>query len=762
MRAPWLSLGPVLLAALAPACGGSGSSNETASGSSHAASTSAASGTGGGGGTGGATSGTGGNGGQGGQGGTPIASPYGLDARPANPTCKAPARPASPSPVAFTKVFSGFDTPMGITQIPGDPSRFFVFQRGGTVVSFPASDPTTKTTVLTVPQPVDTDGEGGLLGMAFHPKFATNGYVYFSYTTTGGSTGMRSVVARMKSTDGGKTFGGYKELLGPFEQPYTNHKGGDVHFGNDGFLYLSFGDGGSGGDPLKHGQNTSLFFSKILRIDVDGGDPYAIPAGNPFKAGGGEPATFAYGFRNPFRFSVDRGTGELWVGDVGQDAWEEIDAKIVAGGNYGWNTREGKHCYSPMNGCATAGFVDPIYEYDHTVGHAVIGGVVYRGKLLPSFVGTYLFADEVNQGVWSLAVDPSSGAASATSIKGSLSGSWVGFGEDNDGEAYLVDLGGTIYKLGAAGATPPTDPFPDALSKTGCFDASDVTKPAAGLIPYAPHSQLWSDGASKERWLALPDGKQITVGADGDFDIPIGSVLVKSFRVAGKLVETRLLVHHDDGGWAGYTYEWNDAQTDATLLASSKTKAVGGGQDWYYPSRDECLSCHSTAAGRTLGLEIGQLNADLVYPATNRVSNQLATFDHIGLFDAPLPGPVDSLARYPDPKSAEGTAETRARSYVHANCSFCHRPGGNGNSAMDLRYATAANMTGTCNASPNAGDLGIAGAKIVAPGDPAHSLLSVRPKTLGAGRMPPLASHVVDGSGTATIDAWITGLTSCP
>jgi uncharacterized repeat protein (TIGR03806 family) len=416
-----------------------------------------------------------------------------------------------------------------------------------------------------------------------------------------------------------------------------------------------------------------------------------------------------------------------------------------------------------MSNCPTAGLIDPIYDYDHSVGKSITGGVVYRGKSIPAFVGTYLYADYVTQGIWSLTLDPNGGSPIVTQLNQSgPNGGWVGFGEDNDGEVYLVDIYGTIYKLVADDAPPPTNGFPDKLSKTGCVDPGDATKPASGLIPYQPHSPLWSDGADKERWLALPDGAKITIQPDGDFDLPIGSVLVKSFEVSGKLVETRLLVRHDDGGWAGYTYEWDADGKDATLLPSSKAKPVGNGQNWYYPSRAECLTCHTGAAGRTLGLEIGQLNADLVYASTNRISNQLATLDHIGLFDAPLPGPVDQLTAYPAPASNEGTVEARARAYLHANCSFCHRPNSSGGGPMDLRFATAFTDAKACGLDPSNGDLGIAGAKIIAPGDPAHSLISVRPKALGAGRMPPLATQMVDAQGTAAIDAWISSLTSCP
>lgn len=696
----------------------------------------------------------------------PQPAPYGFDTRPANLTCKAPNRPPTAAvPVRFERVFAelSVNAPMGITQMPGDSSRFFVFERSGSVVSFTATDPANTTTVLTIPHTVNTSGEGGLLGFAFHPQAQSNGHAFFSYTTDGGGTGMRSVVARMTSTDGGNTFADYKEILGPFEQPYTNHNGGDAHFGKDGYLYLSFGDGGSGGDPLNYGQNPETFFAKILRIDVDGGDPYAIPDGNPFKNGGGEPATFAYGFRNPFRFSIDRETNEVWAGDVGQGEWEEVDAKVVAGGNYGWKVREGKHCYEPSTNCPTTGLIDPIYEYDHNAGKSITGGVVYRGKAVPGFVGTYVFADFVSQTVWSLAIDPNDGTPKVTQInQAGPNGSWVGFGEDNDGEVYLVDINGPIYKLVPESSTPPVSDFPAKLSQTGCFDENDVTKPGPALIPFAPSSQLWSDGADKERWFALPDDAKITIGADGDFDFPVGSMLWKSFRVGGKLVETRLIVRHQDGGYAGYTYEWDTDGKDATLLPSNKKKALENGQQWYYPSRAECITCHTGAAGRTLGLEIGQLNADFVYTATNRISNQLATLDHIGIFDAPLPGTVDTLEVFPDPTSEEGTIESRARAYLHANCSFCHRPNSNGGGPMDLRYSIPLDTAQACDVDPSNGDIGVSGAKIIAPGNPALSLLSVRPKTLGAKRMPPLASEIVDDKGTSALDAWISSLTACP
>jgi uncharacterized repeat protein (TIGR03806 family) len=303
-----------------------------------------------------------------------------------------------------------------------------------------------------------------------------------------------------------------------------------------------------------------------------------------------------------------------------------------------------------------------------------------------------------------------------------------------------------------------TDPFPQSLSATGCVDPKDPTQPAPGLIPYDVGSPLWSDGAAKDRWLAIPDGKQIHVNADGDWDLPIGSVLMKRFTVGGTRAETRLLVRHSDGDWAGYSYEWNDAGTDATLLPAGKTKAVGGAT-WTYPSRPECLSCHTAAAGRSLGLETGQLNGDAIYPG-NLIANQLATLDHIGLFDAPL-GDPSTLARLPAPSGMD-PLEARARSYLHANCSICHRPTGPGKGPADFRYSTPFKMVGVCGAMPTEGDLGIAGAQLLQPGQPTKSIMSARIHALDVNRMPPLGTHVVDATGAKLIDDWITSVTVCP
>ncbi len=338
-------------------------------------------------------------------------SAFGLDVRPPNPTCLATARAPRTAAVQLEQVYANvkLDNAVVLAQIPGDRSRWFVAERmgpGGSdarIVSFDADHPADQPRLVATLGPLayvtEPDGEGGLLGMAFHPRFADNGRLYVSWVKAdpSSSSGVRSTVGYLTSSDGGASFSNYQELFG-FDQSTSHyHKGGGLAFGPDGMLYASFGDGGTGQDMLQHGQTRDGFFAKVHRIDVDhqeNGKPYAIPDGNPFKQGGGQDTTFAWGLRNPFRFSFDRATGQLWLGDVGQERWEEID-RVVAGGNYGWPCREGAHdnILPPDPRCPSlAGLIDPVAELVHGGpqgnASAIIGGVVYRGKALPALVGT--------------------------------------------------------------------------------------------------------------------------------------------------------------------------------------------------------------------------------------------------------------------------------------------------------------------------------------------------------------------------------------
>jgi uncharacterized repeat protein (TIGR03806 family) len=335
----------------------------------------------------------------------------------------------------------------------------------------------------------------------------------------------------------------------------------------------------------------------------------------------------------------------------------------------------------------------------------------------------------------------------------------VSFAQDHQGEIYVVAYGGGLYRLTAG--TGGGRVIPTQLSATGCVSATDATQPASGLIPYAPNAPFWSDNAVKSRWLALPDGQNIAVNGENDFDFPNGSVLVKNFRLNSRLVETRLFMRHNDGSWAGYTYEWNGAGTDATRVVGGKNVTVEG-QSWRFPSEAQCLQCHTSAAGSSLGLEVAQLNGLFGYPQTGRTANQLTTFSTLGMLTPPLTQPVAQLPRLFDPYGSVGTLTERARSYLHTNCAQCHRPGGPTSVNMDLRYTTPLAQTNACDVVPT-NALGVTDARRIATGAgaAARSMIVVRASLTDSNSMPPMQPRVVDAAGMQLLTDWTNSLASC-
>jgi uncharacterized repeat protein (TIGR03806 family) len=402
--------------------------------------------------------------------------------------------------------------------------------------------------------------------------------------------------------------------------------------------------------------------------------------------------------------------------------------------------------------------IDPVSDYPRSDGTSVTGGFVYRGTAIRSLVGRYVFGDYGSGRIWALEDDGQGGYSNDLLVGTGLGISSFGLGED--GELYFADIwGGRIWRLApASGGTPDT--IPSSLAATGCVVADNPSQPASGVIPFTVNAPFWSDGAMKERHFAIPDGTTIARNAAGDFDFPNRSVILKSFRLGGQLIETRLFMRHPDGVWAGYTYEWNSAQTAAMRVIGGKTRQVGG-QTWIYPSEGECMQCHTSAAGFSLGPEISQLNGSFSYPPPGRAANQLATLEHINMFTAPLPGEPSTLPALPDPANSGASLDSRARAYLHTNCALCHRPGGPTPSNMDLRSTTALSATNACNVVPQEGNLGIANARLIAPGDAARSLVVERMNRRDARGMPPIGSSVVDSSGVTLLSDWINSLGGC-
>ena len=378
-----------------------------------------------------------------------------------------PACAGAATPLKTVRVASGLTQPLFVAHAPGDFGRVFIVEQTGRIKILDLQTTTVLATpYLNISSLISTGGERGLLGLAFHPNYASNGFFFVNYTNTAGNT----VIARYQVmgspatsdiADSGTAF-----TILTINQPFANHNGGWLGFGpNDGYLYIATGDGGSFCDPGQRAQDiTSQLLGKILRIDVDGGSPYAIPPTNPFVGVTGDDEIWAYGLRNPFRCAFDSATGDFYIGDVGQNAVEEIDYQAAAspgGENYGWDCMEGSQCSSTSSGCATAGCVCnaaglklPIHEYDHSLGNVTTGGEVYRGCEIAVLASTYFFADEGSNRIWSFRVvgglkQDFQERTSELAPGGGLNLQTIAsFGIDAFGEIYLCDwIGGEVFKI---------------------------------------------------------------------------------------------------------------------------------------------------------------------------------------------------------------------------------------------------------------------------------------------------------------------------
>ncbi len=381
-------------------------------------------------------------------------------------TATAPPPPPGTLTLSTVRAFAAlsFASPVDLMQAPGDNSRWFVIEQGGTVRTFANQDSVGNASLfIDISAGVTSGGETGLLGMAIHSGFpATDQRAYLYYTATVNNQ-LESRLSEFHTTDAGMTLDPTSEvILLTVTQPEANHNGGRLQFGPDGFLYLGLGDGGGGGDAhgtIGNGQDMNTLLGKILRIDVDHTAPYAIPptgnpnAGNAQCGNGGTgtapcPEIYASGVRNPWKFSFDRTGGAMWIGDVGQDAWEEVD-RISATANLGWRCREGAHVYNATCGAATS-LTDPVAEYAHPLGEAITGGFVYRGSLYPALQGRYVFADFINKLLFNIdAATPSGSTLEVTAGDKAGAVSPVAFAEDQAGELYVLDYSGGVYRLNA-------------------------------------------------------------------------------------------------------------------------------------------------------------------------------------------------------------------------------------------------------------------------------------------------------------------------
>ena len=735
--------------------------------------------------------------------------------------------PSTPPPTAFGLVDAlpglSFSSPVCMRTPPGETQRLFVCEKGGLLKVVPdvTSAAPTATTFLDLPallasrgEAIYTAGECGLLSVAFHPNYASNRMFYVFYSVNSG--GLKQRVARFTTQLGNPNAANTTSesiFINQIDDA-DNHNGGDMHFGPDGYLYISSGDEGQANDTLNNSQTlTKDLFSAILRIDVDkkpgnlepNSHPsipttsnvarFSVPVDNPFvhtTRGGTWNGSFngstitplssvrdefwAVGLRNPWRMSFDG--ADLWCGDVGQGTLEEVDL-IEKGKNYGWAYREA-NINGPKSASAPVNFDSlyhtlPLYYYDRTttnfLGSSVTGGVVYRGTRFGSLSGKYIFADYISGNIWSLLRN---GANPPTVERLTGEGGIVAFGTDpSNQDVLLADYDNNRIRRLVVTTTNGT--FPQTLSATGLF--SDLTdfSPSPGLLPYSVNLPFWSDYAEKKRWFVIPNGTSSFVWSqESPWTLPTGTIWVKHFDMVmnrnpsppaplvRKRIETRLMVKTASGAY-GVSYRWNAAGTEATLVEDGgddfQINVTDGGapvpQTWRIPSRAECMTCHTPQAGYALSFNTRQLNLNqsiLGYPG-----NQLDILRQNTFFTGTQPGSPNLLPRHIRPDETAFSAEARVRSYLAVNCSYCHKSGGSAPAAWDGRSEITLPETGLINgtATNNGGDpLN----KLVVSGDAAHSIVLSRiSATNGFTRMPPLGTNLTDQTNVTLLTNWING-----
>ncbi len=675
-----------------------------------------------------------------------------------NTTCVAPAQVVqdelNTQLVAAFPQLPALSTLVELIQAPGS-DRWYAVTQTGRIYWFENSASASRLNLLMdLSSVVQYSGEMGLLGLAFHPDFVNNRQLFVSYNDS--RQNGRSTISRFVANGTNTIDISTERMILTVNQPAANHNGGHIAFGPDGMLYIGFGDGGGSGDPYGNGQNMGTLLGKLLRINVTNTTTYSIPADNPFVGNASiRPEIYASGLRNPWRFSFDKQTGQMWLADVGQNKLEEVDI-IVKGGNYGWPIMEGTECYKPAN-CNRSGLQLPVVEYNHDGGDcSVSGGFVYRGTQSTALAGRYLYSDFCTGRVRASVLDTSQEYVTQELLLSGMNHS--GFAQDQQGEVYALNYSGGrgegIYRVSTVN-NGSTSTIPERLSDSGCYDNTAQKTMSKGVAPYEGRAALWSDGAKKSRYLAIPKGTKIDVLDDGDFEFPVGTVLIKNFMSGERYLETRLFMRHQTG-WGGYSYEWLDDQSDALLVEGGNTIDAG---DFVHtiPTRGQCFECHSSASRVSLGVEASQLNFTYTYPSKKAELQNAALYKAGYLKINPEARHMTAMA---DINDQSATLATRARSYLHANCSGCHRPGGP-MARIDLRVQTPLAQTGTCNATPTAGNMGIPDARLLVPGDATRSLVLQRMLNTGEFRMPPLGTHVVDEVATGVIGAWIEGLEGC-
>ena len=675
-----------------------------------------------------------------------------------DPKCRPRTAVARPLPYALERVFGEltFPKPVQLLPYPGEPDTWLVVQHTGVVEKIRGNQ---RQTYFDLSDRVKIGQQWGLQEIALHPNFPKDPRIFVAYIAV--DEGWLSVVSQLRASADGTTVDvGSEEILMSEPQRHEWHPLAGLKFGPDGYLYIAWGEGGG------KSESPMLFGGKMLRIDVDrrdNGKLYAIPPDNPFLNTSYRPEVFAIGLRNPWRFTFDRETGEIWLGDVGDRSFEEVD-RIVAGGHYGWPGWEGTSCLR-TEFCSDPRVIPPVVQHSHSEMCSVTGGYVYRGSALPELRGRYVYADLCSATVWALHKDES--GAMVTEPIARAPRQVASFAEAPDGELYVieahdshedykeVETGFMAHRL-VRGAPPSVAAASDeTLSQAFCVADGDYAEEPEGMRRYSINMPAYAEGAEVIRFMTDVKGDAI-YGAQDVIERPRKSVVMKTFAIDGRPVETQVLVVLLGYEWVARDYEWNDAGDDAQLLDRGKTKTLPNGQQWTFPGPEGCARCHNSQVGTLRALRLSQL------AGTFDGSDQIRSLVKAGVLawkegeSAVVPNPY---ARLDD---EDAPLEKRARAYLDVNCSSCHQPGGNaGEASMDLRRATPFAAARLCGRAPNASFPGHEDASLLEPGKPESSLISIRMKLTDAAAMPP-QRHTVDTAGARVVDAWIASLAECP